>query len=143
MQPARGWCATVKRDCANCIHLILSLRRPGPPGFWGGSQSCDRAAWLAERQLLAGDIRPNPGPKPTVKTLLHTLTKYTNSPVHPSQSSSPSLSTAHSLPNLPTSVHSPLQNIPTYHRASIQLHTYIPQATYWTPGCLPGGWFLC
>ena len=26
IQPARGWCATVKRDCANCIHLILPLR---------------------------------------------------------------------------------------------------------------------
>ena len=21
IQPARGWCATVKKDCANCIHL--------------------------------------------------------------------------------------------------------------------------
>ena len=120
IQPARGWCATVKRDCANCIHLILPLRRPGPP-FFLGSQSCDPAAWLAERPLLAGES--NPGPKPTVKTLLHTLTKYTYSPVQPSQSSS--LSPAHSPPNLPTYVPSPLQNTPTYHRASIQLHTLI------------------
>ena len=33
IQPARGWCATVMRDCANCIHLILPLRSPGPPVF--------------------------------------------------------------------------------------------------------------
>ena len=100
-----------------------------PPVFLG-SQSCDPAAWLAERQLHAGDIESHPGPKPTLKTLLHTLTqsptitKYTNSPVQPSQSSPPSLSPAHS----PTSVQSPLpplQNTPTYHRASIQLHTLI------------------
>ena len=115
-QPARGWCVAVKRDCANCIHLILPLRRAGPPVFWG-NQSCDPAAWLAERQLLAGES--NPGPKPTLKT----LTKYTNSPVQPSQSSS--LSPAHSPPNSPTSVQSPLQNTPTHHRASIQLYTLI------------------
>ena len=104
------------------------------PVFLGGSQSCDPASWLVERQLLAGDIESNPGPKPTLKTLLHTLTqsptlnKYTNSPVQPSQSSPPSLSPAHSPPNSPTSVQShlpPLQNIPKYHRAYIQLHTLI------------------
>ena len=132
IQPARGWCVTVPLDC---IHLILPLRRPGPPVVWG-SQSCDPAAWLAERQLLAGDIESNPGPKPAPKTLLHTLTQsptLTNSPVQPSQSSpsslSPSsLSPAASPPNSPTSVQSPLpplQNTPTYHRASIQLHTLI------------------
>ena len=76
---------------------------PGPQFF--GSQSCDPAAWLA---LLAGDIEPNPGPKPTLKTLLHkltqspTLAKYINSPV---QSSPPSLSPAHSPPNSLTSVY--------------------------------------
>ena len=95
------------------------------PSFLGGSQSCDPASWLAERQLLAGDIESNPGPKPTLKTLLHTLTKYTNSPVQPSQSYPPSLSPAHLPPNSPTSVQSPLQNTPTYHRASIQLRTLI------------------
>ena len=130
IQPVRCWCATVKRDCANCIHLILPLRRPGSPGFFG-SQSCDPAAWLAERQLLAGHIESNPGPKPTLKTLLHTLTlsptltKYTNSPIQPSQSS---LSPAHAPPNSPTSVpppSAPLQNTPTYHRASIQMHLLI------------------
>ena len=63
---ARGWCATVKRDCANCILLILPLRRHGPPVFLG-SRSCDPAAWLAERQLLAGDIESNPGSKLTLK----------------------------------------------------------------------------
>ena len=66
--------------------------------------------------------------KINTKTLLHTLTKYTNSPVQPSQSSPPSLSPAHSPPNSPTSVQSPLpplQNTPTYHRAFIQLHTLI------------------
>ena len=40
IQPARGWCAIVKSDCANCIHHILPLRRHGPPVFWG-SQSCE------------------------------------------------------------------------------------------------------
>ena len=94
-----------------------------------GSQSCDPAAWLAELQLLEGDIESNPGPKSTLKTVLHTLTvndtltTYINSPVQPSQSSPPPLSQAHSPPNSPTSVQSHLQNTPTYHRASIQLHT--------------------
>ena len=121
IQSARGWCATIKRDCANCIHLILPLRRPGPPGFL--CKPVRRpVSWLAEHQLLAGDIESNPGPKPTLKTLLHTLTKCTNSPVQPCQSSLPP---AHSPPNSPTSVQSPLQNTPTYHRASIQLHTLI------------------
>ena len=53
---------------------------------------------------------------------------HTNSLVQPSQSSPPSLSPAHSPPNSPTSVQShlpPLQNTPTYHRASIQLHALI------------------
>ena len=106
------WCACLLDhvNCANCIHLILPF------------------------QLLAGYTESNPGPKPTLKTLLHTLTqsptltKYTNSPVQPSQSSPPSLSPTHSPPNSPTSVQStmpPLQNTPTYHRASIQLHTFI------------------
>ena len=75
----------------------------------------------ATPQLRSGESKP--GPKPTLKSLLHTLTKYTNSPVQPSQSSS--LSPAHSPPNSPTSVQSLLQNTPTYHRASIQLHTLI------------------
>ena len=102
---------------------ILPLRSPGSTVFWG-SHSYE-VAWLA------GDIASNPGPKPTLKTLLYTLTqsptltKYTNSPVQPSQSSPPSLSPAHSQPKSPTSVQSPLQNTPTYHRASIQLHTRI------------------
>ena len=30
------------------------------PIFWG-NQSCNPAAWLAERHLLAGDIESNPG----------------------------------------------------------------------------------
>ena len=107
-----------------------------PPVFLG-SQSCDPAAWVAERQLLARDIESNPGRKPTLTTILHTLTqsplpptltKYANSPVQPSQSFPPSLSPVHSPPKSPTSVQShlpPLQNTPTYHRASIQLHTLI------------------
>ena len=120
------------------MHFILPLRRHGPPVYLG-SQSCDPAAWLAERQLLAGDIKSNPGPKPTLNTLLHTLTqsptltKYTNSAVQPSQSSTPSLSPSHSPPNSPTSVQSPLQNIPTYHRTSTQLHTLIYLKQYTGP----------
>ena len=68
IQHARGCCATVNRDCANCIHLILPLRRPGPPVFLG-SQSCNPAAWLAERQLLAGDIESNH--THSLNTLIH------------------------------------------------------------------------
>ena len=83
---------------------------------------------------MAGYIKSNPGPKPTLKTLLHTLTqsptltKHTNLPVQSSQSSPPLLSPAHSPSNSPTSVQShlpPLQKTPTYHRASIQLHILI------------------
>ena len=95
---------------------------PGPQLFWETSHATP-AAWLAKCLLLAGDIESNPGPKPTLKTLLQTLTKYTNSQVQHSQSSP-----VHSPPNSPTSVQShlpPLQNTPTYHRASIQLHTLI------------------
>ena len=107
IQPARGWCATVNRDCANCIHLIQSR---------------------TNTKTLLQTLTQSP-----------TLTKYTNSPVQPSQTSP-----AHS----PTSVQSPLtplQYTPTYHRASIQLHTliYLKQTTYWTSGCRPGGWCLC
>ena len=86
--------ATVKRDCANCIHLILALRRPRPP-FYLGNQSCNPAAWLAERQLLPGDIEFNPEPKPTLKTLLHvhphslnTLI-YQSNPLNPPHPQSP------------------------------------------------------
>ena len=123
---------------------IPPLWRPGPPVFLG-SQSCDPAAWLWERQLLAGPSRT----KTNTKTLLHTLTKYTNSPVQTSQSSPPSLSPAHSPPNSSTSVQSPHYESPSVKHTNIQqsiystAHTYIPQATYWTSGCLPGGWCLC
>ena len=82
IQFVRGWCATVKRDCVNCIHLTLPLRRPGPP-FFGGEAS------HATRQLLAGDIESNPGPKPTLKPFythsLNTLIHQYNplNPPHP------------------------------------------------------------
>ena len=101
------------------------------PSFLGGSQSCYPAAWLAERQLLAGDIESNPGPKPTLKKpFIHslnppTLTKYANSPVQPSQSSPPSFPPpTHRLthPHLSNPL-CPLCKTPTYHRASIQPHT--------------------
>ena len=90
------------------------------PGFLGKPVMRPRSM-AGGAHLLAGES--NPGPKPTLKTLLHTLTKYTNSLVQYSQPSS--LSPAHSPPNSPTSVQSPLQNTPTYHSASIQLHTLI------------------
>ena len=48
-----------------------------------GSQSCDPASWQAERQLFAGDIESNSGPKPTLKTLLHSLNP-THSLIHQS-----------------------------------------------------------
>ena len=123
IQLARGWCATVNRDCANCSHLILPLRRPGLPVFLGG-QSCDTAAWLAERQLLTGDIESNP--KPTLKTLLHTLTqshtltKYTKSPVHP-YSPHPTHRLTH--PHLPNPICPLCKTHP--HTIYIQLHTLI------------------
>ena len=50
------------------IVSTLSCVSGGPgPDFLGGNQSCNPAAWLAERQLLAGDIESNTGPKPTLK----------------------------------------------------------------------------
>ena len=60
-----------------------------------GSQSCEPASWT-EKLSPIQDQRP----KPTLKTVLHTLTqsptltKYSNSPVQPYQSSPPSLSPA-------------------------------------------------
>ena len=50
----------VKRDCANYIHLSCLSGVP-VPHFFGGSQSCNPAAWLAKSQLLVGDIESNPG----------------------------------------------------------------------------------
>ena len=85
------------------------LRRPGHPVFWGGSQPCVPAAWLAERLLLAGDIESNPGPKPTLKTLSRTrtqpptLTKYTSSSAQPPRTCPPPLSLVHPPPQTPTS----------------------------------------
>ena len=118
-----------KEGLCKLYPTILPLWRPGPPVFFG-SQSCDPAAWLGET------LSPS-RTKTNTKTLLHTLTKYTNSPVQPSQSSP-----AHS----PTSVQSPLPPLQHTHiPQSIYstAHTYIPQATYWTSGYLPGGWCLC
>ena len=123
---------------------IPPLRRPGPQ-FFGGSQLCDPAAWLGERQLLRETLSPSKT-KPTLKTLLHTLTKYTNSTVQPSHSSPPSLSPTHSPPNSHTSVQSPLPPLQHTHIPQCiysTAHTYIPQATYWTSGCLPGVCCLC
>ena len=63
IQPARGWCATVGGtvggNTANCIHLPRLSGGPATQFFWG-SQPCVPAAWLAERLLLAGDIKSNP-----------------------------------------------------------------------------------
>ena len=115
IQPARGWCATVKRDCANCIHLILPLRKPRPSVFLG-SQSCDLAAWLAENQLLAGDIESNPGPKPTLKPF---YTHSLNTLIHQSNPLNPPTLT---LP-------SPLTHICPIPSAK---HTLIPQSIYST-----------
>ena len=59
------------------------------PIFFGGNQSFNPAAWLAERQLLAGDIESNPGPIPTLKPFhthsLNTLIYQSNhlNPPHP------------------------------------------------------------
>ena len=94
IQPARGWCATVKRDCANCVHLILPLRKPRPP-FLGGKpvmQPCSMAGGACGRYFES-----NPGPKPTLKTLLHTLTQsptliYQSNPLNPPQPTHPHLS---------------------------------------------------
>ena len=54
IQPARGWCATVKRDCK------LYPPYPASPEAWApfflGNQSSDPASWLVERHLLSGNI---------------------------------------------------------------------------------------
>ena len=52
-----------------CVGDVIGVVFSGRPVFWG-SQPCVPAAWLAERLLLAGDIESNPGPKPTLKTLI-------------------------------------------------------------------------
>ena len=66
------------------------------PSFFGGSQSCDPASWLAERQLLAGDIESNRGPKPFYTYSLNILIHQSNplNPPHPHspQSTHPHLS---------------------------------------------------
>ena len=113
------------------IVSTLSCLSGGPSFFGRTSHATPQYGWRSASSLQE---TLSPGPKPTLKTLLHTLsqsptlTKYTNSPVQPSQISPTSLSPAHSSPNSPTSVQShlpPLRNTPTYHRASIQLHTLI------------------
>ena len=100
----------------------------GPQFFW--------KPVMRPRNMAGGAPAPcvrhesNPGPKPTLKTLLDTLTQsptltqYTNSPVQLSQSFPPSLSPAHSPTYVQSPLH-PLQNTTTYHRAFIQLHTLI------------------
>ena len=100
---------------------------PGPHFFGGGSQSCDPAAWLGERQLLAGDIEyiqdQNQHQTPFYTHSLNTRIHQSN-PLNPPHPHSPS----HSPPNSPTYVQSPLsplQNTPTYNRTYIQLHTLI------------------
>ena len=61
IQPARGWCATVGGNTVQIVSTYPASPEARPPIF-GGSQPCVSAAWLAERQLLAGDIESNPGP---------------------------------------------------------------------------------
>ena len=115
IQPARDWCATVGGDCANCIHLSRLSGGPATQFFWG-SQPCVPAAWLAERLLFAGDIKSNPGPKPTLKTLSHTRTQppppphspstlaHQSNPLKPAQ---PPLSLVYPPPKTPTSIQPP------------------------------------
>ena len=95
---------------------IPSLRRPGPPVFLGeASHATMHHGWGS-----ASSLRETLSPSKTQTN--------TNSPVKPSLSSPPSLSPAHSPPNSPISVQSPLpllKNTPTYNRASIQLHKLI------------------
>ena len=88
---------------------------PTSPEARAPSEASQRPRSMArEAPTPCGRHSVHPGPKPTLKTLLHTLTKYTKSPFQPSQSFPPSLSPAHSPPNTPT-----------YHRSSIQLRTLI------------------
>ena len=123
IQSARDWCAIVKRDCAYCIHFILPLRRPGPPVFFPGWKSCDPAAWLAECQLLAGDIVSNPGPKQILKTF------YTHS-LNPTHSLNTLIHQSNPL-NPPTlTVPSPLTHLCPIPSAPSAKHTNIPQSIY-------------
>ena len=91
IQLARGWFATVNRDCAKCIHLILPLRRPGPPVFLGKPVMGPRCM-AGRAQLLAGDIESNPGPKPTLKPFYtHSLNTriHQSNPLNPPHPHSP------------------------------------------------------
>ena len=125
LQPARGWCATVRGVTMQIVPIYPASPEARPPSFLGEASRASPAAWLVERLLLAGDIESNPGPKPTLKPLSHTrtqpptLNKYTNLSVHPPQSSPPPLYLAHSPPKSPTSVqpphplHQPPHSLPT------------------------------
>ena len=99
-----------------------------------GSQSCDHAAWLAERQLLAGDLESNPGPTPSLNPFythsLNTLI-YQSNPLNSPHPHSPQ--PTHRL------THPPLQNTPTYHRSSIQLLGDRNLLGCWTPPQLHAG----
>ena len=72
IQPARGWCATVKRDCANCIHLILPLRRPRPPVFLGKPVMPPRRM-AGRAPAPCGRHRVQSRTKTNTKTILHSL----------------------------------------------------------------------
>ena len=114
-----------------------------------GNQSCNPAAWLAKRQLLAGDIEFNPGPKPTLNPFythsldpphsLNTLIYQSNLPHINFPQPTHRLTHPHlSNPIFPSAKHT---HIPQ--RIYSTAHTYLPQTTYWTSGCLPGWWCLC
>ena len=113
IQPACGWCATV----GGTLQVV-----PIPSTHFLGeaSHATPQHGWRSACSLR--ETESNPGPKPTLKSLLHTrtkpptLTKYTNSSVQPPQSSPPSLYQAHSPPKSPTSVQPPKSH-PLHHPA--------------------------
>ena len=97
-------------DCANCIHLYPASPEARAHRFLG-SQSCDPHSMASGAPALCGRHESNPGPKPTLKTLL----KHTHSIL-------PTLTLPSPLTHIYPIPSAPLQNIPQsiYY---IQLHT--------------------
>ena len=127
IQPARGWCATVNMDCANCIRLILLLRRTGPPVFWG-KPAMLRETWV--KSFYTHSLNPQHS--------LNTLIDQFRLSILPTLTLPSPLTHICPIPSAPSAKHT---NIPQSIYSTA--HTYIPQTTYWTSGYLPRGWCLC
>ena len=88
------------RETVQIVSTYPASPEARAPSFFGGKPVMQPRSMARGAPAPYGRHWVYPGPKSTLKTLLHTLTKYTKSPVQPSQSSPPSLYPAHSPPHL-------------------------------------------